>query len=92
MMADLDMPVRVIREQITGAIDVLVHQSRLRDGSRHITSIAEINGLDGDTIVTQELYAFRYGAESPNGHLGQLEPTDVRPEFLEALAERGITL
>jgi len=92
MMADLDMPVRVIREQITGAIDVLVHQSRLRDGSRHITSIAEINGLDGDTIVTQELYAFRYGADSPNGHLGQLEPTDVRPEFLEALAERGITL
>lgn len=92
LMADLDLPVRVIREQIAGAIQVLVHQARLRDGSRHVTSISEITGLDGDTIVSQDLFSFDYSASSPNGHLGQLVPTGLRPSFASDLADRGVTL
>lgn len=92
MMADLDLPVRVIREQIAGAIHVLVHQARLRDGSRHITSISEITGLDGDTIVTQNLFDFDYSSSTPNGHLGQLVPTGLRPTFERELTDRGVSL
>jgi len=92
MMADVDLPVRVIREQIVGAINVLVHESRLRDGSRHITHISEITGLDGETIVTQDLYLFRMGENNPNGHLGKLVETDVRPSFIDELALRGVRL
>lgn len=90
MMADLDLPVRVIREQIVGAIRLLVHQSRLRDGSRHVTHITEIVGLDGDTIVTQDLFAFEYDQASPNGHLGQLTTTGLRPSFIDVLAQHGV--
>lgn len=92
MMADLDLPVRVIREQIAGAVHVLVHQARLRDGSRHITSISEITGLDGDTIVTQDLFTFDYRGNTPNGHLGQLLPTGLRPTFARELSDRGVPL
>jgi pilus assembly protein CpaF len=92
LMADLDLPVRVIREQIAGAIRILVHQERLRDGSRHVTSISEITGLDGDTIVTQDLFTFDYSTGTPNGHLGQLLPTGLRPTFARELSDRGVSL
>jgi pilus assembly protein CpaF len=92
LMADLDLPVRVIREQIAGAIKILVHQERLRDGSRHVTSISEITGLDGDTIVTQDLFTFDYSTGPPNGHLGQLVPTGLRPTFARELSDRGVSL
>lgn len=92
MMADLDLPVRVIREQIAGALHLLVHQARLRDGSRHVTSISEITGLDGDTVVTQDLFRFEYNPASPNGHLGQLTSTGLQPSFASELRDRGVTL
>ena len=92
MMADLDLPVRVIREQIAGALHLLVHQARLRDGSRHVTSISEITGLDGDTIVTQDLFRFEYNPVAPNGHLGQLVATGFQPGFTDDLRDRGVTL
>jgi pilus assembly protein CpaF len=92
MMADLKLPIRVIREQIVGALHVLVHQARLRDGSRHITNIAEVLGLDGDTVVTQDLFAFDFDKSSPNGHLGQLQPTEIQPTFIDELTQRGVRL
>lgn len=90
MMADLDLPVRVIREQIAGALHLLVHQARLRDGSRHVTSISEITGMDGDTIVTQDLFRFEYSPTTPNGHLGHLIATGIQPAFAEELRDRGV--
>lgn len=92
MMADLDLPVRVIREQLAGALHLLVHQARLRDGSRHVTSISEITGLDGDTVVTQDLFRFEYNPTCPNGHLGQLRATGLQPGFANALRDRGVQL
>ena len=92
MMADLDLPVRVIREQLAGALHLLVHQARLRDGSRHVTNISEITGLDGDTVVTQDLFRFEYNPTSPNGHLGQLTSTGLQPGFASELRDRGVHL
>lgn len=92
MMADLDLPVRVIREQLAGALHLLVHQARLRDGSRHVTNISEITGLDGDTVVTQDLFRFEYNPTSPNGHLGQLTSTGLQPGFASELLDRGVHL
>jgi pilus assembly protein CpaF len=92
MMADLDLPVRVIREQLSGALHLLIHQARLRDGSRHVTSISEIAGMDGETIVTQELFRFDYSTTTPNGHLGQLVSTGFQPGFTDELRDRGVAL
>ncbi|NUR71214.1 MAG: CpaF family protein [Hamadaea sp.] len=92
LMAGMDLPVRAIREQIASAVDVIVHLTRLRDGSRRITHITEVVGMDGDTVVLQDLYTFdhRAGFDSKGRHLGQLLATGVRPQFLESLADRGV--
>jgi pilus assembly protein CpaF len=92
LMADVNLPIRVIREQIASALHVIVHQARLRDGSRHVTTITEVIGLEGDTLVTQDLYSFTYDSDLPNGHLGKLLSTLIVPSFADFLAERGVRL
>lgn len=89
LMSDLQLPVRVIREQIAGAIDFIVHQTRLRDGSRKITSIVEITGLEEGTIQTQEIFAFRAPGSPSEGTAGVLEPTGVVPSSLDEIRQRG---
>lgn len=92
LMAGVDLPVRAIREQVTSAIDVVVHQARFRDGSRHITQVSEIVGMEGDIITLQDIFKFDYAAGyDENGHpLGRLKTTGLRPKFLEKLAQEGV--
>lgn len=92
LMAGMDLPVRAIREQIKNAVNVVVQQSRMRDGSRRITKISEITGLEGETIVMQDLYSFDYSDSNSGGVIGKLLPTGIMPEFLDRLAQRDVHL
>jgi pilus assembly protein CpaF len=94
LMAGMDLPIRAVREQMASALDLIVHLSRLRDGSRRVTSISEVLGMEGDTIVMQDLYVFDYGmGVDENGKfLGHLKSTGIRPSFSERLADHGIEL
>jgi pilus assembly protein CpaF len=94
MMAGMDLGVLAIREQIASALDVIVHQSRMKDGTRRITHVTEIAGMEGDVITLQDLFLFDYSAGiDEDGHfLGNLKSTGLRPRFVEKLAERGVTI
>ncbi|MSW38111.1 MAG: CpaF family protein, partial [Actinobacteria bacterium] len=91
LMAGMDLPMRAIREQITHAVNLVVQQSRMRDGSRKITKISEITGLEGDIIVMQDLFTFEYN-EGVRGSIGSLVATGIIPNFLERLAQRDVHL
>jgi len=92
LMAGLDLPVRAIREQVSRALNLIVHQSRLSDGSRRVTHITEIQGMEGDVITLQNLFVFDYaaGVDEDGRHLGRLKGTGIRPSFLRRLADAGI--
>ncbi|CAB4968543.1 unannotated protein [freshwater metagenome] len=92
LMAGMEMPIRVIREQVISAMDLVVHQSRLRDGTRHVTQISEIVGLDGDTVLMHDLFSFDYSRGSESGPLGHLVPSGIVPHFTERLRDRGIEI
>lgn len=93
LMAGFDLPVRAIREQIAGAIDVIVHQARLKDGTRKITHITEVLGMEGDTIVLQDLYLFRESGRTEDGRInGSFVSTGIRPKFTEQLELNGFNL
>jgi pilus assembly protein CpaF len=94
LMGGIELPVRAIREQMASALDVIVHLSRLRDGSRRITSVSEVMGMEGDTIVMQDIYTFDFGmgVDEEGRHLGRLKSTGIRPAFSERLADRGVNL
>ncbi|NLI93723.1 MAG: CpaF family protein [Peptococcaceae bacterium] len=90
LMAGMDLPIRAIREQISSAIDLIVQQSRLRDGSRKITHITEILGMEGDTIVTQDIFKFEQTGIDSNVHvLGGFKATGIRPRFMDTLIATG---
>lgn len=93
LMAGMDLPVRAIREQIASAIDLIIQQSRLKDGSRKITHITEVQGMEGDTIVLQDIFIFKQmGLDENRNILGRLVPTGIRPKFMEKLRASGIEL
>jgi pilus assembly protein CpaF len=94
MMAGMDIGIRAIREQISSALQVIVHQARMKDGSRRITHVTEIVGMEGDVITLQDLFLFDYSAGiDEEGHfLGGLKSTGLRPRFLDKLQERGISV
>ncbi|MDZ5783467.1 CpaF family protein [Marinococcus luteus] len=93
LMAGMDLPIRAIREQIAGALDVIIQQSRLRDGTRRITSITEVQAMEGDIIVLQEIFTFQQESVDENGKIiGKLVPTGVRPQFYEQMEHDGIYL
>ncbi|MEA4907592.1 MAG: CpaF family protein [Anaerolineaceae bacterium] len=93
LMAGMDLPVRVIREQIASAVDLVVQQSRLRDGSRKVTSITEVAGMEGDTVVMTDIFRFEQtGVSSDNKVLGELKPTGIRPLFYPRLEISGFKL
>ncbi len=93
MMAGMDLPTRAIREQIAAALHLIVHQNRLRDGSRRITSITEVQRLEGEGIVIQDLFLFkRYGVAEDGRVKGEFMPTGVRPLFMDILKAEGIEL
>jgi pilus assembly protein CpaF len=92
LMAGMDLPLRAVREQVASAVDVIVQVSRLRDGSRRITSVTEVLGMEGDTVTLQDAFVFDHAAGAdPSGRLlGRAVPTGVRPRFLERFAEQGV--
>ena len=94
LMAGYDLPVRAIREQMASAIDVVVHLMRLRDGTRRITHITEVQGMEGDVITLQDIFLFDYGmgVDEHGKFRGHLKATGVRPKFAEKLADHGIKL
>lgn len=95
LMAGMDLPVRAIREQIASAVQLVVHQTRLKDGTRRITHVTEVSGMEGDIITMQDLFLFDYGMgiDPASGKFtGHIKPTGIRPKFMERLADFGITL
>ncbi|EAX48037.1 type II secretion system protein E [Thermosinus carboxydivorans Nor1] len=93
LMAGMDLPVRAIREQIASAIDLIVQQARLRDGSRKITHLTEVQGMEGDVITLQDIFVFEQTGKDESGKIiGRYRPTGIRPKFLEKLAANGITV
>jgi pilus assembly protein CpaF len=92
LMTGYELPLRSIREQIASAIDVIVHTSRLKDGSRKITSITEIYGIEDDDILTQEIFAWEQTGVNDGRMEGYLKPTGIRPTFMGAFKLRGLQL
>jgi pilus assembly protein CpaF len=94
LMAGMDLGMRAIREQIASALNLLVHQTRMKDGTRRITHITELAGMEGDVITLQDLFLFDYGAgiDEDGKFRGGLKATGLRPKFVERLAELGITI
>ncbi|MGZ4756281.1 MAG: CpaF family protein [Acidimicrobiia bacterium] len=94
LMAGLELPLRAVRDQIASALDVVVHLSRLRDGTRRVTQISEVAGTEGDVVSLSDLFAFDYaaGLGEDGRHQGGLVPTGLRPGFAEHLRDLGIEL
>ncbi|MFL7794106.1 MAG: CpaF family protein [Anaerolineae bacterium] len=93
LMSGMDLPLSVVRRQIVSAIDLIVQQARLRDGSRKVTHITEVQGLEGETVVLQDIFTFDEQGEDENGKvIGQLTPTGIRPKFTERLSKHGFNL
>ncbi|MBE2221029.1 MAG: CpaF family protein [Anaerolineae bacterium] len=92
LMAGMDLPHRAIREQIASAVHVVVQQDRLRDGSRKVISVSEIQGMEGDVITTSEIFRFEQTSIENGKVIGRLRPTGLRPKFMWKLQEAGIML
>src|SRR5213078_2887760 len=93
LMAGYDLPVRAIREQVSSALDGIVHLERLEDGSRRVTSITEVQGMESDVVTLQELFKFQVDEVTRDGAIvGALRPTGLRPTFIDKFEKRGISL
>jgi pilus assembly protein CpaF len=92
LMAGVDLPLRAIREQVASAVDLIVHQSRLKDGTRKITNITEVQGMEGDVIVMQDVFVFEQTGVVEGKIQGRLKPTGIRPKFVEKFETQGIHL
>jgi pilus assembly protein CpaF len=92
LMAGMDLPLRAIREQISSAVDLIVHQNRLKDGTRKITNITEVQGMEGDVIVMQDVFVFEQTGMNEGKIEGRLKPTGIRPHFVERFEVAGIHL
>ena len=94
LMAGFDLPVRAIREQMSSALDLIVHLTRMRDGSRRVTQVTEVMTMEGDIIILQDVFVFDWskGVDETGRFLGSLKPTGIRPKFAEKLRDLGIEL
>ncbi|MCA9965894.1 MAG: CpaF family protein, partial [Anaerolineales bacterium] len=92
LMAGTDLPHRAIREQISSAINLIVQVDRMRDGTRKITSISEIQGMEGDIITTSEIFRFEQTGIENGKVIGRLRPTGLRPKFMWKIQDAGIML
>lgn len=93
LMAGMDIPLTAIREQIASALDLIVYQSRFKDGSRRVTNVTEVLGMEGNVITLQDLFAFKIKGKDENGMIkGGLEFTGIRPKFLDKLRDSGIRI
>lgn len=93
LMAGMDLPLKVVRQQIASAIDLIVQQTRLKDGSRKVTAITEVAGMEGDTVVLTDVFKFEQTGVSTDGKvMGNLKPTGIRPLFSPRLEAAGFKL
>jgi pilus assembly protein CpaF len=93
MMAGMEMPLKVIRQQVSAAIDLIVQQTRLKDGARKITAVTEVAGMEGDTVVLTDIFRYEQTGLSQDGKvLGQMKPTGIRPLFTPRLEAAGFKL
>jgi pilus assembly protein CpaF len=94
LMAGIELPERAIREQMASALDLIVHQARLKDGTRRITHITEVEGMEGQVITLQDIFAFDFhaGVDEQGRHRGVLRSTGLRPRFIDVLADRGVSV
>ncbi|MGH2733304.1 MAG: ATPase, T2SS/T4P/T4SS family, partial [Actinomycetota bacterium] len=94
LMAGYDLPLRAIRQQVAAALDIIIHLDRFGDGSRRITHICEVQGMEGDIITLQDIFRFAFaegGRESARSS-GRLRPTGLRPKIVEKLTEAGVAV
>ena len=93
LMAGANLPDRAMREQISSALDLIIQVSRLADGTRKITSVVEVTGMEGPVTATQEIFRYRRRGISPEGQVvGDFETTGVRPQFMERLKVAGVEI
>ncbi|MDL1899376.1 CpaF family protein [Anaerolineae bacterium CFX9] len=92
LMAGMDLPVRAIREQIASAVDVVCHQERLRDGSRKVVKITEVQGMEGDMITMSDIFEFEQTGVEGGKIIGRIRPTGIRPKFTDRIEAAGIYL
>jgi pilus assembly protein CpaF len=93
LMAGMDMPIKVIRQQVSSAVDLIIQQSRLRDGSRKVVAITEVAGMEGDTVVLTDVFKFEQTSVGQEGKvIGLLKPTGIRPLFTPRLEAAGFKL
>lgn len=94
LMGGVDLPVRAIREQVAGAVDLIIQQSRLKDGTRRIVQITEVVGMESDVVTLQDLFTFDYsaGRDEKGRFVGRLVPTGIRPKLTQDLSDLGIEL
>ncbi|MGQ9626083.1 MAG: CpaF family protein [Anaerolineae bacterium] len=92
LMAGMELPVRAIREQIASAVDLIVHQERMRDGSRKVVNITEVQGMEGDVIVLSDIFIFEQTGMEAGKVIGRLRPTGIRPKFVEKIEAANIFL
>lgn len=92
LMAGMDLPVRAIREQVASAVDVICQQERMRDGTRKVTTIAEVSGMEGDVITMTDIFVFEQTGTEDGRIIGRLRPTGLRPKFMDKIEAAGIHL
>ncbi|HEX7555251.1 MAG TPA: ATPase, T2SS/T4P/T4SS family, partial [Leptolinea sp.] len=92
LMAGMDLPVRAIREQVSSAIDMIIHQDRLRDGTRKITYLTEVLGMEGDVITTTDLFTFEQAGIENGQIIGMLRPSGLVPKFMDKIRASGVNL
>src|SRR5690606_32357535 len=91
LMAGMDLPIRAIREQIASAVHLVVQQARLSDGSRRVTEVSEITGMEGDIITMQTIFKFEQSGFDEKGKIvGRMVPTGFIPGFVEKLRQKGV--
>jgi len=92
LMAGMDLPLRAIREQVASAVDLIVHQERMKDGSRKVVNITEVQGMEGDVIVMSDIFVFEQTGIESGKVIGRLRPTGIRPKFVERIEAANIHL
>jgi pilus assembly protein CpaF len=92
LMAGMDLPVRAIREQVASAVDLIVQQERMRDGTRKVTTITEVSGMEGDVITMTDIFVFEQTGTENGRIIGRLRPSGLRPKFMDKIEAAGIHL
>lgn len=92
LMAGMDLPVRAIREQVASAVDLICQQERMRDGTRKVTTVTEVSGMEGDVITMTDIFVFEQTGMENGKIIGRLRPTGLRPKFMDKIETAGINL